>query len=273
MNQRVTLEMTLMMGVRLQLGHSQGVMDFINGVGDASDDDVDEKVRIDIWSQLENKIRLEMQFESRKQVKKVVTLWSNANNKEYKVLESKSHKYVAQCKGVHRDKTESSSTAECTPNCAWYIRAVKKKIHHMWKSSCGWQMEMFPCSNALVVYCLRGDNPRTISHTVYTTATFKQQYRLDFTQLPHVYYWSDSGWKIKADNSKISVGRGRKKSSRICNEMDIRHPDELKRCGDNSESLRCWPYLGPKVMETLRIIQPIKGTQLSSIQGPSNKFT
>ncbi|GJU58951.1 hypothetical protein Tco_1236717 [Tanacetum coccineum] len=35
---------------------------------------------------------------------------------------------------------------------------------------------------------------------------------------------------------------------------------------DNSESLRYRPYLGPKVMETLGIIQPIKGTQLSSIQ-------
>ncbi|GJW35070.1 reverse transcriptase domain-containing protein [Tanacetum coccineum] len=42
---------------------------------------------------------------------------------------------------------------------------------------------------------------------------------------------------------------------------------------DNSESLQYRPYLGPKVMKTLGIIQPIKGTQLSSIQGPSNKFT
>ncbi|GKB96905.1 MULE transposase domain-containing protein [Tanacetum coccineum] len=113
--------------------HSQGVMDFMNDVGDASDEDADDKVRIDVWSELENKIRLGMQFENKKQVKNAVTLWSIANNREYKVLESKSHKWVAQCKSVHQNKTESSSTVGYTPNCAWYIRAVKKKNHHLWK--------------------------------------------------------------------------------------------------------------------------------------------
>ncbi|GJS44533.1 uncharacterized protein Tco_0569576, partial [Tanacetum coccineum] len=92
--------------------------------------------------------------------------------------------------------------------------------------TCGkWQMKRFPCSHALAVCCHRGDNPLTIIHTVYTTATFKQQYLSDFTPLPHVDYLLNSGWKIKADNSKINVSRGRKKSSRNRNEMDIRHPD------------------------------------------------
>ncbi|GKA72200.1 hypothetical protein Tco_0778416 [Tanacetum coccineum] len=53
----------------------------------------------------------------------------------------------------------------------------------------------------------------------------------NFTPFPHVDYWLVTNWKIKADNSKIGVGRGRKKSSRIRNETDIRHPDEPKRCG------------------------------------------
>ncbi|GKA32151.1 hypothetical protein Tco_0718518 [Tanacetum coccineum] len=94
-----------------------------------------------------------------------------------------------------------------------------------------WQMERFPCSHALAVCRHRGDNPLTIIHTVYTTAMFKQQYLSDFTPLPHVDYWLNSDWNIKANNSKINVSRGRKKSSRIRNEMDIRHPDEPKRCG------------------------------------------
>ncbi|GJV23081.1 hypothetical protein Tco_1375776 [Tanacetum coccineum] len=42
---------------------------------------------------------------------------------------------------------------------------------------------------------------------------------------------------------------------------------------DNTESLKYRPYLEPKDTETLRGIQPIKGTQLSSIQGSPNKFT
>nr|GEX65219.1 hypothetical protein [Tanacetum cinerariifolium] len=50
--------------------HFQGVMDFMNDVGDASDEEADDKVHINVWSQLENKIRLGMQFENRKQVKK-----------------------------------------------------------------------------------------------------------------------------------------------------------------------------------------------------------
>ncbi|GJS55495.1 hypothetical protein Tco_0628857 [Tanacetum coccineum] len=32
-------------------------------------------------------------------------------------------------------------------------------------------------------------------------------------------------------------------------------------------------YLGPQVMETLKVIYPIKGTRSSSMQGPPNKFT
>ncbi|GJV37250.1 hypothetical protein Tco_1409727, partial [Tanacetum coccineum] len=38
---------------------------------------------------------------------------------------------------------------------------------------------------------------------------------------------------------------------------------------DNFKSLQYRPYLGPKDTETLKDIQPIKGIQLSSIQGPS----
>ncbi|GKD80929.1 uncharacterized protein Tco_1347768 [Tanacetum coccineum] len=106
-------------------------------------------------------------------------------------------------------------------------------VHYFQQTcTCGkWQMERIMCSHALAVCSHRGDNPLTIIYTVYTTALFKQQYLLDFTTLPLVDYWLDLGWKIKADNSKINVSRGRKKSSRIHNEMSIRHPDEPKRCG------------------------------------------
>nr|GEX58218.1 hypothetical protein [Tanacetum cinerariifolium] len=47
--------------------HSQGVMDFMkgigdasddDGIGDASDDDVDDKVLIDVWAKIRNKIHL-----------------------------------------------------------------------------------------------------------------------------------------------------------------------------------------------------------------------
>lgn len=43
-------------------------MDLTNGVGDASNDDIDNKVCMDVWSELENEIRLGMLFENRKQV-------------------------------------------------------------------------------------------------------------------------------------------------------------------------------------------------------------
>ncbi|CAI9293003.1 unnamed protein product [Lactuca saligna] len=97
--------------------------------------------------------------------------------------------------------------------------------------TCGkWQMERFPCSHALAVCRNRGDNPLSIVNNVYTTMTYRQQYNFGFVPLPHVDYWLDSNWTIEADYSKLSVHRGRRRANRIHNEMDIRHPDEPRRC-------------------------------------------
>ena len=54
---------------------------------------------------------------------------------------------------------------------------------------------------------------------------------VDFIPLSHVDYWSESNWKIEADYSKLSVHRGRRRPNRFHNEMDIRHPNEPRRCG------------------------------------------
>ncbi|KAI3779089.1 hypothetical protein L2E82_08571 [Cichorium intybus] len=98
--------------------------------------------------------------------------------------------------------------------------------------TCGkWQMERLPCSHALAVCRYRGDNPLSIVNTVYTTVTYKQQYNYAFAPLSHVDYWLESDWKIEADYSKLSVSRGRRRSNRFRNEMDVRHPDEPRRCG------------------------------------------
>ncbi|KAL4575710.1 hypothetical protein LXL04_011794 [Taraxacum kok-saghyz] len=69
--------------------------------------------------------------------------------------------------------------------------------------TCGkWQLERFPCSHVIAVCSYREDNPLSISD-----------------------------WKIKTDDLKLSVHRGRKRSNRFHNEMDIRHPGEPRKCG------------------------------------------
>ncbi|GJS19952.1 uncharacterized protein Tco_0448584 [Tanacetum coccineum] len=199
--------------------HSQGVMDFINDIGDASDEDADNKSQMGITLQecppRQNKKFCNTPLPHR--------MWRKFSSRD-----------------IH---AQSHHLSEYNYNEGVYMIVTKLRINDTYGNThtvcyfqqtctCGkWQMERFPCSHALAVCRHRGDNPLTIIHTVYTTATFKQQYLSDFTPLPHVDYWLNSGWKIKADNSKINVSRGRKKSSRIRNEMDIRHPDEPKRCG------------------------------------------
>ena len=45
--------------------------DLKSHVSDVSDNDTKDKVHTDVWSELENKVRVGMQFESKKQVKKL----------------------------------------------------------------------------------------------------------------------------------------------------------------------------------------------------------
>ena len=78
------------------------VPNFMSDIGDLEEnDDIPEDTdHIDFWTESENKIRLGMQFESRLEVKKAVTLWSIAHSREFKVYESKHNKWVAKCKTV-----------------------------------------------------------------------------------------------------------------------------------------------------------------------------
>ncbi|KAI3757823.1 hypothetical protein L6452_05366 [Arctium lappa] len=108
------------------------VVNFMNDVGDDDIADLENNIHIDVWSESENKIMLGMQFESKARVKKAVTLWSIAQNREFKVYESKSNSWLAKWKTLG-DGGESSSIVHYTPRCAWYVCAIKKKNHHMLK--------------------------------------------------------------------------------------------------------------------------------------------
>ncbi|KAD5507599.1 hypothetical protein E3N88_15302 [Mikania micrantha] len=102
------------------------------------------------------------------------------------------------------------------------------------KCTCGkWQMQRFPYSHAIAVCHNREDPPETIVHELYTTGAYKAQYDGQFFPLSHQDYWNDPGWRIKVDASKITTSRGRQRSRRIHNEMDVHHPDQPRvfRCG------------------------------------------
>nr|XP_043638468.1 uncharacterized protein LOC122609490 [Erigeron canadensis] len=109
---------------------------------------------------------------------------------------------------------------------------VQIVYYHDKKCTCGkWQAHRFPCSHAITICRQRRDNPLTLVNGVYGTSTFKCQYESDFVPLLHNDYWTDPGWKIQADYSKLVTSRGRRRQSRIENEMDQRHPNEPRKCG------------------------------------------
>ncbi|KAG6486407.1 hypothetical protein ZIOFF_054977 [Zingiber officinale] len=94
------------------------------------------------------------------------------------------------------------------------------------------QMHRFPCSHAIAVCRHRGDNAIDLVDEVHTTKTYMTQYSGKFYPIHHKDYWTNPGWEIQADYSRlINHGRGRRRESRIQNEMDLRHPDEPRRCG------------------------------------------
>ncbi|XP_042386598.1 uncharacterized protein LOC121978300 [Zingiber officinale] len=99
--------------------------------------------------------------------------------------------------------------------------------------TCGkWQMHRFPCSHAIAVCRHRGDNAIDLVDEVHTTKTYMAQYSGKFYPIHHKDYWTNQGWEIQADYSRlINHERGRRRESRIQNEMDLRHPDEPRRCG------------------------------------------
>ncbi|KAK1409081.1 hypothetical protein QVD17_35606 [Tagetes erecta] len=69
--------------------------------------------------------------------------------------------------------------------------------------TCGkWQMLRFPCSHAIAVCRQRGVSTNTTMHQVYTTAVYQAQYNGHFYPLRHPDYWTDPGWKIRADPSR-----------------------------------------------------------------------
>ncbi|GJZ54991.1 hypothetical protein Tco_0610184 [Tanacetum coccineum] len=105
------------------------------------------------------------------------------------------------------------------------------------------QTHRFPCSHAIAVCRHRRDNPITLVNEIYTTSTFRSQYNSDFQPLPHVDYWTNPSWKIKADYSKLSISRGRRREKRMQNEMDQHYREEPKKCGPSLELQEAWYQL------------------------------
>ncbi|XP_076920416.1 uncharacterized protein LOC143581536 [Bidens hawaiensis] len=102
------------------------------------------------------------------------------------------------------------------------------------KCTCGkWQTLRFPCSHAIVVCHLRGEDPHDIVSRVHTTATYRELYDGHFNPINHQGYWTDPGWRMIGDSSKFITSVGRRRQRRIQNEMDAHHPDEdiIRRCG------------------------------------------
>ncbi|KAL4557076.1 hypothetical protein LXL04_035246 [Taraxacum kok-saghyz] len=126
---------------------------------------------------------------------------------------------------VHLFRKHSDVAMNCNtplPSCIW--RLFRKRETHA-------QSHILSDFDYNEVCSYRGDNPLSIVNTVYTTMTYRQQYTSSFVPLSLVDYWLESDWKIKVDDLKLSVHRGRKRSNRFHNDMDIRHPGEPRKCG------------------------------------------
>ncbi|KAD6120287.1 hypothetical protein E3N88_11558 [Mikania micrantha] len=96
-----------------------------------------------------------------------------------------------------------------------------------------WQTERFPCSHAIAVCRHRDGLPHEIVDVRFHTSTYRQQYGGHYYPLRHKSLWSDAGWRIQGDPSKVTTLRGRRRARRIRNEMDVHYADEPRnyKCG------------------------------------------
>nr|XP_027069017.1 uncharacterized protein LOC113694296 [Coffea arabica] len=118
------------------LSYAPRGLKFFSNLGNIDDDehltDESELERNVIFSEEKNNIRMHMRFESKQQLSRAIRMWSINNNREFRVVESKSNTWVAKCKSaVQRSFTTAADSSE--PPCDWCVRAVKKKTHGLWQ--------------------------------------------------------------------------------------------------------------------------------------------
>ncbi|XP_071710014.1 uncharacterized protein [Rutidosis leptorrhynchoides] len=103
----------------------------LNAESDGLQDVSEERSALDVISVSPNtegiddekNIRLGMRFESKLQMKNAVTLWSIAQNKEFKVVESRVNTWAAKCKLADVEKVK----------CSWCVRGLYKKSYKKWQ--------------------------------------------------------------------------------------------------------------------------------------------
>ncbi|XP_042032361.1 uncharacterized protein LOC121779085 [Salvia splendens] len=97
------------------------------------------------------------------------------------------------------------------------------------KCSCGkWQMWRVPCSHACTVARDRGNSIFELIDKHNHKATWEAQYYGVSFQAPrHQDYWANPGWKLRITPEQLLPRkRGRGRTRRIPNKMDIREEDE-----------------------------------------------
>ncbi|XP_042059615.1 uncharacterized protein LOC121804140 [Salvia splendens] len=97
------------------------------------------------------------------------------------------------------------------------------------KCSCGkWQMWRVPCSHAYTVARDRGNSIFELIDKHNHKATWEAQYYGVSFQAPrHQDYWANPGWKLRITPEQLLPRkRGRGRTRRIPNQMDVREEDE-----------------------------------------------
>ena len=94
-----------------------------------------------------------------------------------------------------------------------------------------WQSLSIPYSHVLAVSAhMRIDNWQLVEK-YYRLDTYASCYALEFNLIPHESYWSYPDFPILHPDPTSMRDKGRPRSSRIRNEMDLKEPSVRIRCG------------------------------------------
>ena len=98
--------------------------------------------------------------------------------------------------------------------------------------TCGkWEINKFPCSHVLSACAYLHLNSSQFVHRYYSIVEYSLTWASEFSPLPHEAYWPPCSTTLLPNSDSIRNERGRPRSTRLRNGMDIKEGKKTNRCG------------------------------------------
>ncbi|GJZ73628.1 DNA-binding WRKY transcription factor [Tanacetum coccineum] len=98
--------------------------------------------------------------------------------------------------------------------------------------TCGkWEINKYPCSHVLSARAFLSLNNLQYVQRYYSITNYSATWASEFSPLPHEAYWPKLSITLLPNSDLKRKGRGRPRSTRLRNVMDIKEGKKANKCG------------------------------------------